>query len=67
MVQYNSQRIIIHLISIANKTQQPKCLPNIAVNFKDTNLSHSKMKTNNVSKREKFNEYTFSLCFGKNR
>ena len=40
-VEYGIQRIKIHLISTANKTQQSKCLPNIDVDLKDTNLSHS--------------------------
>ena len=55
-VEYGIQRIKIHLISTANKTQQSKCLPNIDVDLKDTNLSHSKMKTNDSREREKSNE-----------
>ena len=50
IVQYDIQRIKIHLISTANKSQL-KCLPNIDVDLKDTNLSHSKMKTNNYQIR----------------
>jgi hypothetical protein len=53
IVQDGMQRIEIHLISTTNKTQQPTCLPNIDVNLKDANYSHSKMKTNEFREREK--------------
>jgi hypothetical protein len=55
IVQDGIQHIKIHLISTVNKTQQLKCLPNIDVDLKDINLSHSKMKTNESREREKSN------------
>jgi hypothetical protein len=53
IVQDGIRRIKIYLISTENKTQQLKCLPNINVDLKDTNLSHSKIKLNEFRVREK--------------